>query len=172
VRYGLSPSPNRRARRYVGGMSKYRKLTHVVYKCDYHIVFAPKYRFRILTGAIAEMVERDIRALSAWRAVEVWELSVQPDHVHLVCSIPPKVSVSDFMGLLKGKLAIKLFKSYPKLRKKPYWGNHFWSRGYFVSTVGVDEEMIRRYVRYQEDRDRQIERQQKSYDLFEDEKGP
>jgi len=62
-------------------MSKYRKLTHVVYKCDYHIVFAPKYRFRILTGAIAEMVERDFRALSAWRSVEVWELSVQADHV-------------------------------------------------------------------------------------------
>lgn len=149
-------------------MSKYRKLTHVVYRCDYHIVFAPKYRFRILTGAIAEMVERDIRALSAWRDVEVWELSVQPDHVHLVCSIPPKVSVSQFMGLLKGKLAIKLFRSYPKLRKKPYWGNHFWSRGYFVSTVGIDEDMIRRYVRHQEERDREIERQQKSYDLFED----
>ena len=149
-------------------MSKYRKLTHVVYKCDYHIVFAPKYRFRILTGAVAEMVERDIRALSAWRSVEVWELSVQADHVHLVCSIPPKLSVSQYMGLVKGKLAIKLFKSYPKLRKKPYWGNHFWARGYFVSTVGVDEEMIRRYVRYQEERDREMERQQKSYDLFED----
>jgi len=149
-------------------MSKYRKLTHVVYKCDYHIVFAPKYRFRILTGVIAENVERDIRALSAWRGVEVWELSVQADHVHLVCSIPPKVSVSEFMGLLKGKLAIKLLKSYPKLRKKPYWGNHFWARGYFVSTVGVDEDMIRRYVRYQEERDREMERQQKSYDLFEE----
>ena len=149
-------------------MSKYRKLTHVVYKCDYHMVFAPKYRFRILTGAVAEMVERDIRALSAWRDVEVWELSVQADHVHLVCSIPPKVAVSQFMGLLKGKLAIKLFKSYPKLRRKPYWGNHFWSRGYFVSTVGVDEEMIRRYVRYQEERDRETERHQKSYDLFDD----
>ena len=149
-------------------MSKYRKLTHVVYKCDYHIVFAPKYRFRILTGEIAEMMERDIRALSEWRDVEVWELSVQPDHVHLVCSIPPKVSVSQFMGLLKGKLAIKVFKSYPKLRRKPYWGNHFWARGYFVSTVGVDEDMIRRYVRYQEERDREMERQQKSYELFED----
>lgn len=153
-------------------MSKYRKLTHVVYRCDYHIVFAPKYRYRILTGAIGEMVERDIRAVSAWRKVEVWELSVQTDHVHLVCSIPPKVSVSQYMGLLKGKLAIKLFRSYPKLRSKPYWGNHFWSRGYFVSTVGVDEEMIRRYVRYQEERDREIERQQKSYDLFEDPTDP
>jgi putative transposase len=149
-------------------MSKYRKLSHVVYRCDYHIVFAPKYRFRILTGAVGELVERDIRVLAEWREVRVWELSVQPDHVHLVCSIPPELSVSQFMGLLKGKLAIKLFKSYPKLRRKPYWGNHFWSRGYFVSTVGVDEEMIRRYVRYQEERDRETERHQKSYDLFDD----
>ncbi|MCJ7630293.1 MAG: IS200/IS605 family transposase, partial [Longimicrobiales bacterium] len=140
-------------------MSKYRKLSHVVYRCDYHIVFVPKYRFRVLTGAIAELVDRDIRALSEWREVVVWELAVQPDHVHLVCSIPPKVSVSQFMGLLKGKLAIKLFKSYPKMRQKPYWGNHFWARGYFVSTVGVDEEMIRRYVRHQEERERQEERQ-------------
>jgi putative transposase len=149
-------------------MGKYRKLSHVVYRCDYHIVFVPKYRFRVLTGAIAERMERDIRALAGWREVEVWELAVQPDHVHLVCSIPPKVSVSQFMGLLKGKLAIKLFKSYPKLRQKPYWGNHFWARGYFVSTVGVDEEMIRRYVRYQEEREREEERQRKDYDLFTD----
>jgi putative transposase len=149
-------------------MSKYRKLTHVVYRCDYHIVFVPKYRFRVLTGAIAELVDRDIRSLSEWREVAVWELSVQSDHVHLVCSIPPKVSVSQFMGLLKGKLAIKLFKSYPKMRQKPYWGNHFWTRGYFVSTVGVDEEVIRRYVRYQEKREREEERQRGEYDLFEE----
>lgn len=149
-------------------MGKYRKLSHAVYRCDYHIVFVPKYRFRVLTGAIGELVEQDIRVLCSWRDVEVWELSVQPDHVHLVCSIPPKVSVSEFMGLLKGKLAIKLFKSYPKLKQKPYWGNHFWARGYFVSTVGVDEDMIRRYVRYQEDRERREEQQRSSFDLFED----
>jgi putative transposase len=147
-------------------MSKYRKLSHVVYRCDYHIVFVPKYRFRILTGAIGELVARDVRVLSAWREVEVWELSVQPDHVHVVCSIPPKVSVSEYMGLLKGKLAIKLFKSYPKLKQKPYWGNHFWARGYFVSTVGVDEDMIRRYVRHQEEREKEEERQRRDYDLF------
>jgi putative transposase len=149
-------------------MSKYRKLSHVVYRCDYHIVFVPKYRYRVLTGAIQELVEHDIRALCGWRDVVVHELSVQPDHVHLVCSVPPKLSISDFMGLLKGKLAIKLFKSYPKLRTKPYWGNHFWARGYFVTTVGVDEEMIRRYVRHQEEKDRREERERKSYELFPD----
>jgi putative transposase len=93
-------------------MSKYRKLSHVIYRCDYHIVFVPKYRFRVLSGAIAELVERDIRVLSEWREVVVLELSVQPDHVHLACSIPPKLSVSSFVGFLKGKLAIKLFRSY------------------------------------------------------------
>ena len=149
-------------------MSKYRKLSHVVYRCDYHIVFVPKYRFRVLTGAIAERVEHDIRALCAWKDVEVWELSVQADHVHLVCSVPPKISISQFLGLLKGKLAIKLFKSYPKLRAKPYWGNHFWARGYFVTTVGIDEEVIRRYVRHQETKERREEKERKSYDLFSD----
>jgi putative transposase len=150
-------------------MGSYRKLTHVVYRCDYHIVFVPKFRYRVLVGKIAELVEQDIRVLCSWREVDVLELSVQADHVHLVCSIPPKVSVSEFMGLLKGKLAIKLLKTYPKFRQKVYWGNHFWARGYFVTTVGVDEDMIRRYVRYQEDRERQEELQRKNFDLF---KGP
>ena len=147
-------------------MGKYRKLSHVVYHCNYHVVWVPKYRYRVLEGAVKEMVERDIHTLCSWREVEVVELSVQRDHVHLVCSIPPKLSVSEFMGLLKGKLAIKLFKSYPGLRKKPYWGNHFWARGYFVSTVGVDEEMIRRYVKHQEEKEREEERSRNDYDLF------
>lgn len=145
---------------------KYRKLSHVVYQCNYHIVWVPKYRFRILTGAVKELIEHDIHVLCAWKDVEVIELSVQPDHVHLVCSIPPKVSVSQFMGLLKGKLAIKVFKSYPRLRQKPYWGNHFWARGYFVNTVGLNEAVIRRYVKYQETREREEERQRRNFDLF------
>ena len=135
-------------------MSKYRKLTHVFYKCDYHIVFTPKYRFRILEGLVRPVVDQDIRMISNWKEVEIAELNIQPDHVHMVCSIPPKVSISQYMGILKGKLAIRLFKTYPNLKKKPYWGNHFWSRGYFVSTVGLDEEMIRRYVKYQENEEK------------------
>ena len=147
-------------------MSKYRRLSHVVYHCNYHIVWVPKYRHRILTGAVKEFIEQNIPVLCSWREVEVIELSVQVDHVHLVCSIPPKVSVSDFMGLLKGKLAIKLFKSYPRLKQKPYWGNHFWARGYFVNTVGIDEDQIRRYVKYQEEKERQEERDRSQFDLF------
>ncbi len=146
-------------------MSKYRKASQVVYKCDYHIVWVPKYRFRILKGAIKELVEQDIRMLCEWKGCIVEELNVQEDHVHLLVSVPPKVSISQLMGTLKGKIAIKLFKSYPKLKKKPYWGNHFWARGYFVNTVGLDEEMIKRYVKYQEKEEKRVEDQQQGFDF-------
>jgi len=103
---------------------------------------------------VKSLVEYDLQVISTWKDVQVLELNVQKDHIHLVCSIPPKVSVSEYMGILKGKIAIKLFKTYPSLKQKPYWGNHFWSRGYFVSTVGLDEDMIKRYVKYQEQHER------------------
>jgi len=147
-------------------MGKYRKLTHVVYKCDYHIVFTPKYRFRILTGDVRTAVEQDLRQVCAWKEVEIDEMNVQVDHVHMVVSIPPRLSVSDFMGILKGKTAIRLFKSYPNLKKKPYWGNHFWSRGYFVNTAGINEEMIHRYVKYQEDEERKMELDRSDFTFF------
>ena len=92
-------------------MSKYKKLSHVVYKCDYHIVWVPKYRYRILTGEIRTFVEKDLRMLCEWKGCEIEEMNVQTDHIHLLVSIPPKVSVSVLIGTLKGKLAIKLFKS-------------------------------------------------------------
>ena len=147
-------------------MGKYRRLTHVVYKCDYHIVFTPKYRFRILTGEIAAAMEQDIRQVCSWKEVEIDEMRVQSDHVHMVVSIPPRLSVSDFMGVLKGKTAIRIFKSHPNLKKKPYWGNHFWARGYFVNTVGINEEMIRRYVKFQEEEERKMERDRSEFTLF------
>ena len=146
-------------------MSKYKKLSHVVYKCDYHIVWVPKYRFRILKDEIKELVEHDIKMLCEWKSCEVLELNVQSDHIHLVVSIPPKVSVSTLMGILKGKIAIKVFKSYPILKKKPYWGNHFWAKGYFVSTIGLDEDKIIRYVKYQEKEEKLNENQQKGFDF-------
>lgn len=146
-------------------MSKYKKLSHVIYKCEYHIVWVPKYRYRILSGVIKELIETDIRKLCEWKRCEIKEMNVQIDHVHLVASIPPKVSVSEFMGIMKGKLAIKLFKSYPELKKRPYWGNHFWARGYFVNTVGLDEEMIRKYVKYQEEEEKKEEAQQLGFEF-------
>jgi len=148
-------------------MSKYKKLSHVVYKCDYHIVCVPKYRFRIMTGVVKELIEQNIRMLCEWKNCEIEEMNVQQDHIHLIVSIPPKVSVSEFVGTIKGKLAIKLFKSYPQLKKKTYWGNHFWARGYFVNTIGINEEMIKRYVKYQEDEERRKENQGKDFGLFE-----
>ena len=86
-----------------------------------------------------------------------------PEHIHVILDIPPKYSVSYIMGVLKGKLAIKIFKDFSKLRKKTYWGNHFWSRGYCVSTVGLDEEKIRKYVKYQEDQEKTEEQGNKSF---------
>jgi len=146
-------------------MSKYRKLTHVIYKCDYHIVWVPKYRLRILTGEVKDLVKNDINSLCEWKGCEIIELNVQSDHIHLLVSVPPKVSISNLMGVLKGKLAIKIFRSYPILKKKPYWGNHFWARGYFVSTEGLDEEMIKRYVKHQEKEEKKVEDQQKRFEF-------
>ncbi len=89
-----------------------------------------------MKGQIRDLLNQDIRMLCEWQGCEISELNIQEDHIHLVVSVPPKVSISKLMGVLKGKLVIKVFKSYPKLKEKPYWDNHFWARGYFVSTVG------------------------------------
>ncbi len=89
---------------------------------------------------------------------EVLELNIQPDHVHLVVIVPPKLSILTLMGVLKGRSAIRLYNRFPHIRKK-LWGNHFWARGYFVDTVGVNEEIIRRYVKHQDKKDQEIEQQ-------------
>ena len=112
------------------------------------------------------MLDTDIRTLCEWKGAEVLELNIQKDHIHMVVSVPPKISISELMGIVKGKTAIKVFKSYPALKKKPYWGNHFWSRGYCSSTIGLNEEMIRKYVKYQEDEERREEEQQLDFGLF------
>jgi len=147
-------------------MSKYKKLSHTVYQCLYHIVWVPKYRYKVLEGAIKEHLEREIRKLSEWKGVEVEELNIQKDHIHIIVSIPPKISVSEYMGYMKGKTAIKLFQVKQEMRVKPYWGGHFWARGYFVSTVGLNEEVIRRYVKYQEEEEKKQEEQKNNFSLF------
>ena len=98
--------------------------------------------------------------------LQIEELKVMRDHVHLVVTVPPKVSISELMGFLKGKTAIGIFKHYAHLRRKPYWGNHFWSRGYCVTTIGLDEEKIRRYVKYQEEAERLEEKEREEPGLF------
>ncbi len=136
-------------------MSRFKKLSHTIWYCQYHIVWTPKYRYKILTGQLATDVEDCVRAFTERQGGEVVELSVQVDHVHLLALIPPKVSVSDFVGAVKGRTAIRILNKYKKLKQKPYWGNHFWTRGYCVDTVGLDEEKVRRYVRYQDEKDRE-----------------
>lgn len=145
---------------YLRDMSQFKKLSHVIYRCTYHIVWTPKYRFRILEGLVKELLSNDIRMLLEWKSCELIEMNIQTDHIHLIVSVPPKISISTLMGILKGKTAIKIFKSYPQLKKKPYWGNHFWSRGYCVDTIGLDEEKIKKYVKYQETQERLEEQQQ------------
>ncbi len=141
-------------------MSNFKKLSHVIYRCTYHIVWTPKYRFRVLDGLVKELLLMDIPMLLKWKSSELIEMNIQKDHIHLIVSVPPKISISTLMGTLKGKTAIKIFKSYPQLKVKSYWGNHFWAKGYCVDTVGLDEEKIRKYVKYQEKQER-IEEQQR-----------
>ncbi len=140
---------------------QFKRLAHSLYECKYHLVFCPKYRYRILRDEVAEYTKAQIYQLCQHKEqVEVLELNIQPDHIHLVVSIPPKYAVSNFMGYLKGKLALRLFNQYEQLRKR-YWGQHLWVRGYCVSTVGLDEEKIRKYVKWQENKERQEEATQR-----------
>ncbi len=138
-------------------MSRFRKLSHSIWHCQYHVVWVPKYRFRILTGPIAGEVVRCIRAFSEQNGAEVVELNVQIDHVHLLVLVPPKIAVSSFVGIVKGRTAIRVFNKFRNLKQKLYWGNHFWARGYCLDTIGLNEEMIRKYVKYQEKKERQAE---------------
>ena len=138
-------------------MSRFRKLSHTLWHCQYHIVWTPKYRFRILSGQVSEEVSRCIRAFGEHLKCEVVELNIQIDPVHLIVMVPPKTSVSDVVGTIKGRSAIRVFNQFRHLKQKPYGGNHFWSRGYCVDPIGLDAEKIRLYVKYQEKRERQAE---------------
>ena len=144
-------------------MSRFKKLAQTLWHCQYHIVWVPKYRFRILEGKVAVEVSNCIRAFSEQKQIEIVEMSIQPDHVHVLAMIPPKVSVSDYCGTIKGRTAIRVFNRFQKLKEKPYWGNHFWTEGYCVDTVGLDSEMIRKYVKHQELQERRAEPQRKLF---------
>ena len=111
-------------------MSRFNKLSHVIWHCQYHIVWVPKYRYHVLTGRVGFEVGKSIRIYAERLGCELVELNIQPDHVHLLVKVPPKVSISRLMGTVKGKAALQIFKQFPYLKEKPYWGNHFWSKGY------------------------------------------
>ena len=135
-------------------MDTYKQLAHTTYLCNYHVVFCPKYRFRVMRGKIGQKVRDWIRRICEWKGIEILEGHVSRDHVHLVLSIPPKYAVSEIIGTIKGRVAIRMFKEIPEFRKK-YWGKRFWAKGCFVSTIGVDERIIRQYVRKQEMKERE-----------------
>ncbi len=137
-------------------MSELQKLAHAVWQCKYHVIWCPKYRFKILNGTVQRSIGDLIRQLCEWKNLEILEMNIQEDHVHLLLSIPPKFSVSEVVGFLKGKSAIKIFDKHLDLKKR-YWGRHFWAKGYCVSTVGLDEKRIRQYVKWQKEKDRRAE---------------
>ena len=134
-------------------MSRFMKASHSLWHCQYHIIWTPKYRFRVLKGDVKKEVEACIRLFSDQLNCIIVELNVVEDHIHLLVKIPPKIAVSKFVGVIKGRTAIRVFKKFPKLKNKPYWGNHFWAQGYCVDTVGLDAEKIQKYVKYQEKHD-------------------
>jgi putative transposase len=137
-------------------MDEYQSLNHTRWECKYHVVFIPKYRRK----ALFERLRRDLgpifRSLTEQRESEVQEGHLMPDHVHMLLSIPPKYSVAQVVGYIKGKSAIHIARSYMNA-KRNFVGHHFWARGYFVSTVGRDETVIREYIRNQEHEDKRAD---------------
>lgn len=128
----------------------YRRSSHSIYDLKYHIVFCTKYRYRVLTGQIANRARELIREICSTNDVEIVSGSMSPDHVHLLISVPPGISVSRIVQYVKGKSSRKLQQEFELLRKK-YWGQHLWARGYFVVTVGnVNAEDVQKYIENQE----------------------
>ena len=136
-------------------MHEWQSLSHVKWDCKYHVVWIPKYRHKVMYGKLRVHVGRLIRELCRQKDVEVLEGHAMSDHVHVVLSIPPKLSVAHAIGFVKGKSAVRIHREL--LRERRMTGLHFWARGYSVSTVGMDEETIRKYVREQEEDDRKLD---------------
>jgi len=134
-------------------LSNYRKLNHTEWQCDYHVVFIPKYRKKVIYGEIRRELGDVFRRLAEQRESRIEEGHLSPDHVHMMISIPPKYSVSQVIGYIKGKSAIHIARTFAG-RKKNFVGQHFWARGYFVSTVGRDESVIRAYIQAHEREDK------------------
>ena len=134
-------------------MDEYRSLSHSTWECKYHVVFIPKCRRKTLYGQLRQYLGEVFRRLAEQKGSRIEEGHLMPDHVHMMISIPPKYAVSEFMGYLKGKLALRLFNQYEHLGKR-YWGRHLWAHGYCVSTIGLDEERIRKYVQWREQREK------------------
>jgi putative transposase len=133
-------------------MSKYKTLQHTEWDCKYHVIFIPKYRRKVLYGQIRRELGDVFRRLARQKESEIEEGHLVADHVHMMISIPPKYAVAQVIGFIKGKSAIHIARHFGE-RRRNFGGHHFWARGYFASTVGRDEEVIRRYIRRQEAED-------------------
>ena len=131
-------------------------LAHTQWNCKYHIVFAPKFRRQIIYGRLRASIGRILRELCERKHVEIVEANACPDHIHMLVKIPPKISVSDFMGYLKGKSSLMIFDQHANLKYK-YGNRHFWCRGYYVDTVGRNEKVIQEYIKRQLEEDQRID---------------
>jgi REP-associated tyrosine transposase len=137
-------------------MNDYQSQSHTKWDCKYHVVFIPKCRRKSLYGALRSEIGPVFRELARQKECQVEEGHVMPDHVHIMLSVPPKYSVSQVVGFIKGKSAIHIARAYGG-KKKNFVGESFWARGFFVSTVGRDEETIRKYIQDQEKEDKRLD---------------
>ena len=137
-------------------MDDYQSLSHTKWECIYHVVFIPKYRRKRLYGELRKHLGEVFRRLALQKESRVEEGHLMPDHVHMLIRIPPKYAVSKIIGFIKGKSAIHLARVYGE-RKRNFVGEHFWARGFMVSTVGRDEAVIRDYIRRQEEEDKRLD---------------
>ena len=129
-------------------MKDIQSLSHSKWRCQYHIVFAPKYRRQVIYNQLKADIGKILRQLCEQKGVEIIEANACPDHIHMLVSIPPKLSVAEFVGYLKGKSSLMIFDRHANLKYR-YGNRHFWARGYYVDTVGRNKEAIAEYVRNQ-----------------------
>ena len=137
-------------------MTQLQSLAHSKWVCKYHLVWIPKYRKKTLFGDLRRALGPVLRELAQQRESEILEGHMMRDHVHILMSIPPKYAVSQVVGYIKGKSAIHIARTYMG-RQRNFTGEHFWARGYYVSTVGLDEEVVRQYIQNQEAEDRRLD---------------
>ena len=131
-------------------------LAHTKWNCKYHIVFAPKYRRQVIYGKIKVDIGKMLRKLCEYKQIEILEAEACKDHIHMLISVPPKYSISQVMGYLKGKSSLMIFEKYANLKYK-YGNRHFWCRGFYVDTVGRNKKAIAEYIRNQLHEDREAE---------------
>ena len=137
-------------------MDEFESLSHTKWECKYHVVFIPKRRRKTLYEQLRKQLGELFHKLARQKESQIVEGHVMSDHVHMLISIPPKYAVSQVVGFIKGKSAIHVARVYGE-RKRSFVGQHFWARGYFVSTVGRDEEVIREYIKHQEQKDTRLD---------------